>query len=66
MRGGYSNASISSYGFYWGTTTSPSAQVVVGTSNYTGNYTSGLTGLSPGTTYYFEAYATNSAGTSYG
>jgi len=31
-----------------------------------GNYTSALTGLIPGTTYFVRAYATNSAGTGYG
>ena len=31
-----------------------------------GNFTSAITGLSPGTLYYVRAYATNSAGTAYG
>jgi uncharacterized protein (TIGR02145 family) len=31
-----------------------------------GNYTSNITGLTPNTTYYVRAYATNSAGTAYG
>ena len=31
-----------------------------------GSFTSSLTGLSPGTTYYVRAYATNNAGTTYG
>ena len=31
-----------------------------------GAFTSSITGLSPGTTYYIRAYATNSVGTSYG
>ena len=31
-----------------------------------GEFVSSITGLSPGTTYYLRAYATNSAGTSYG
>ena len=32
----------------------------------TGTFTSTITGLSPGTTYYVRAYATNTIGTSYG
>ena len=32
----------------------------------TGTFTSAMTGLQPGTTYYVRAYATNSAGTAYG
>jgi thiol-disulfide isomerase/thioredoxin len=32
----------------------------------TGSFTSNITGLNPGTTYYVRAYATNSTGTSYG
>ncbi|MFO7621684.1 MAG: FISUMP domain-containing protein [Bacteroidales bacterium] len=32
----------------------------------TGTFTSNLTGLEPGTTYYVRAYAVNSAGTAYG
>lgn len=32
----------------------------------TGAFTSSITGLTPGTTYYFRAYATNTAGTAYG
>ena len=31
-----------------------------------GNFTSDLTGLTPGTTYYYHAYATNNGGTGYG
>lgn len=32
----------------------------------TGNFTTSISGLTPGTQYYVRAYATNSAGTSYG
>lgn len=31
-----------------------------------GNYTSAVTGLTPATTYYYKAYATNTGGTQYG
>ncbi len=39
----------------------------VPSTNLTGiNFSSALTGLTPGTTYYYHAYATNAGGTSYG
>ena len=53
---------VDSYGFYWGTGASPTTQVQVGTDNHTGPFTYALTGLTPGTTYSFEAYASNSQG----
>jgi hypothetical protein len=37
-----------------------------GAASATGAFTSNMTGLSPNTTYYVRAYATNTAGTSYG
>jgi hypothetical protein len=40
--------------------------VVNSTTTTTGSYTVGLTGLTPSTLYHVRAYATNSAGTSYG
>ena len=67
LNGGISasgGGSITDYGFYWGTSPSPSTQVSVG-SGTTGSF-SGSVSVTPGTTYYFEAYATNSAGTGYG
>jgi hypothetical protein len=39
---------------------------VVSTNLATGNFTSGLSGLTPSTVYYYKAYATNGGGTAYG
>jgi uncharacterized protein (TIGR02145 family) len=61
------NGTISARGVCWGITTGPTI-----TGNHTndgtgtGSFTSSLTGLAGSTTYYVRAYATNSAGTSYG
>jgi uncharacterized protein (TIGR02145 family) len=58
---------ISARGVCWATTTAPTisgSKTVDGTG--TGTFTSNLSGLQPGTTYYARAYATNSAGTAYG
>jgi uncharacterized protein (TIGR02145 family) len=56
-------------GIVWGTTTNPTLTTNGGSTtdgSSTGTFTSNLTGLNPGTTYYVRAYATNSAGTAYG
>jgi uncharacterized protein (TIGR02145 family) len=58
---------VTARGVCWATTTSPVAtgsHTSDGTS--TGIFTSNITGLTGGTTYYVRAYATNSAGTAYG
>jgi uncharacterized protein (TIGR02145 family) len=60
-------ASILARGVCWGTTTAP----IITNSNTidgyaTGAFTSSLTSLIAGTTYYVRAYATNIAGTAYG
>ncbi len=59
------NATITSRGFMYGTDADNLTQTVQSGSG-TGSFTKVLTGLSVGTTYYYKAYATNSAGTSYG
>ncbi len=62
-------ASITAKGVVWGTAANPTLEVNSGyTSNGTGNveFNSEITGLTPSTTYYVRAYATNSAGTAYG
>jgi uncharacterized protein (TIGR02145 family) len=60
-------AEVTSRGVCWGTASQP---VISGshTSDNKGNgiFSSNLTGLTPGTTYYVRAYATNEAGTAYG
>lgn len=53
-------------GFYWGTNPNPSEtdnKVVI--ENTVGNKINALLNLTPNTTYYVKAYATNSEGTSY-
>lgn len=62
--GGYS---VTARGVCWAITQNPTtanSKTTDGTG--TGSFSSSLTGLKPGTTYYVRAYATNSAGTSYG
>ncbi|BCS55103.1 DUF4347 domain-containing protein [Geobacter sp. SVR] len=57
------------YGVVWNTSTGPTtanSKTTQGAIAATGAFTSSMTGLSPNTTYYVRAYATNTAGTSYG
>lgn len=57
---------ITERGFYWGTNIEPSeADNKVVLENEVGYKTKTLLGLTPNTTYYVKAYATNSEGTSY-
>ena len=58
-------ANVTSRGFVYGTTINNMSQNIQNGSGL-GTFTSIPTGLAPGTTYYYKAYATNSAGTSYG
>jgi len=60
-------AAVTARGICWALTTGPTVlnnKTTNGTG--TGSFTSNLTGLSSGTTYYVRAYATNTAGTAYG
>ena len=59
-------ASPSIRGFQYGTTTSYGTTTTESGSFGTGVYTADISGLSCNTTYHFRAYATNTAGTSYG
>jgi hypothetical protein len=60
-------ASISVRGVCWSTSTNPTiADNKTDNGTGTGSFTSAITGLKSGTTYYFKAYATNSIGTAYG
>ncbi|HAM09756.1 MAG TPA: hypothetical protein DCP74_05660 [Bacteroidales bacterium] len=61
-------ALVTARGICWNTSANPTIALSTKTTNGTGTgtFTSSLTGLTAGTTYYVRAYATNSAGTSYG
>ena len=57
------------HGVVWGTAPNPTtadSQTTDGPVSATGAFTSAITGLTPGTLYHVRAYATNTAGTSYG
>jgi len=60
-------AEVSSRGICWGSSQKPdinSSKTTDGTGN--GSFSSNMTDLTPNTTYYIRAYATNSEGTVYG
>jgi uncharacterized protein (TIGR02145 family) len=61
-------ASISARGVCWSTNFEPTISLTTKTADGvgSGNFSSNLTGLTPNTTYYVRAYATNNVGTSYG
>jgi hypothetical protein len=60
-------SSVTARGVAYGTATNPTTlNNTTSNGSGTGLYTTNLTGLTPGTTYYVRAYATNSVGTSYG
>ncbi len=64
--GGYvtdeGDADVTARGVVWSTTQNPTVAVNEGITTFTSN----LTSLTPGTTYFVKAYATNSEGTAYG
>lgn len=58
---------VTARGVCWSTSTNPTISNSHTTDGSgTGSFTSSITGLTCGTTYYIRAYATNSAGTGYG
>ena len=60
-------SSVTQRGVCYGTSTNPTtANSTTNDGNGAGSFSSSLTGLTPSTTYYVRAYATNSAGTAYG
>jgi len=60
-------SAVTARGVCWNTSTNPTiANSKTSNGTGTGSYSSSLTGLSNGVTYYVRAYATNSVGTAYG
>jgi uncharacterized protein (TIGR02145 family) len=61
------SATVSARGLVYSTSTNPTlSNTVFGIGSGTGSFSGTLTGLTPNTTYYVRAYATNSVGTAYG
>ena len=60
-------ATVTARGVCWSTNQNPTiADNHITDGNGTGDFTSSITGLASGATYYVRAYATNSVGTAYG
>ena len=59
---------VTTRGVVWSTSPNPTISLTTKTSNESGigSFTSSLTGLTPNTTYYVKAYATNEFGIGYG
>lgn len=63
----HGGSSVTARGVCWSTSSNPTINNQHTTNGSgTGSFTSSITNLSPGTTYYVRAYATNSVGTGYG
>jgi hypothetical protein len=58
-------ASISARGVCYGTSASPTTPCSTASGTTTGIYTTNITGLTPGTLYYYRGFATNTTGTAY-
>ena len=62
------SSAVTQHGHCWSISPMPTlanSKTSLGSAPVTGNFSSNLTGLSPLTTYYVRAYATNSVGTAY-
>ena len=60
-------AAVTARGVCWSTSQNPTiADSKTSNGTGAGSFTSSITGLAPGVTYYIRAYATNSIGTAYG
>ena len=58
---------LSAWGFCWSTSANPTlANSFLQNNGSAGYFSNEISGLTPNTTYYFRAYAINSAGTAYG
>ncbi|MFA7010235.1 MAG: FISUMP domain-containing protein [Bacilli bacterium] len=64
---GWYESRLRTFGFCWSTSENPTTKNSKTTNTtYLGTYSYNITGLSPNTTYYVRAYATNAEGTAYG
>ena len=59
-------SNVTSRGFNYSTSSNMNNNSVVYSGSGTGNYSYNLTNLTPGSNYYYQAFATNSSGTSVG
>ena len=61
------SSAVTSRGICYATTANPTlANTVISGGSGAGSFVSNITGLTPNTTYYVRAYATNTSGTAYG